>query len=355
MSADLPTYRYGQIPDGMATVSMLARMRRRLARPDQPAVGWYPIRKGVVPLYAIADSVELPKMSAKQFARWTAHRTCARCGEVRGEPVPLCDDGRRVDLECRRLERLAVARVTWLKARMEAVAWARAFHDQPDAAILVGRLFGHCSLEASPVDLFAISLNPTRPLLDVLAWPSPYRNITQFGGTTWARLPRGVHSRAGRLAPGGGAVDCDEITPHLYPLLGRPLVYLTLGGAGHPIEHVERNSHNWSPHGVSLFAGPALQDDRNGHNDFAARWRDWMCEPEDTRHPWAHRDSLKRQPIEADTPAAAAELVLAGLLWMGLDAHPDGPPLCPVLPETGLEPCGEPAGLSGTCPLHAGH
>jgi len=372
VSDDLPTYRHGEIPDGMATVTMLGRMRRRLARPDQPAVAWYPVRKGKVPLYAVADTVALPPMSEKQHARWIANRTCARCEEVRAEPVPLCDDGRRVDLECRQLERLAVARVTWLKLRLEATAWAQRFHDQDGAAILVGQVFGFSSLDASPVDLVAIALKPAVPLVSVLTWPSPYHNIhVGTVGNRWYRLPRhcltrvaGEPGKSLRLAPGARTVDCDEIVPYLFPLVGRPLVYLTLGGHGHPIGHVESYSANWNPHGVSLFADGVIDRDRDGANDFAVRWRDWLCEPQEARHPWAHRDGLKRQPVEAAGPIAGVELVLSGLLRMGLDTdHPDGPARCPVLPDVGVEPCGEvishpgeylePDEITGTCPGHA--
>ena len=351
MADELVTYRHGEIPDGMATMTMLARERRRPA-PGQQPVGFYKISRGEVPLYAVADSVTLPAMTDKQHARWTADRTCARCGEVRPEPVPLADDGRRVDMECQRIERTAAARVTWLKLRMEAVAWAKAFLDKPDGTILVGGLFTRSSMDASPVELYAVRLKPMWPLVDVLAWPSPYRNIT-WAGTCWPRHPRHVRDRDGRrLAPGGGTVDCDEIVPHLYPLIGRTLVYLTLGGSGHPIDYLISNSQRWNTYEQSLFAGPALSPDRSGDNDFAVRWRDWLCEPQDIRWPWQGREGLVRQPVEAASAFDGVMQVRAGLLRMSTDDHPDGPALCPVLPATGLEPCGEPVGLSGTCALH---
>lgn len=347
----LVTYRHGEIPAGMATMSMLARQRRRPA-PKQPVVGYYKVRRGEVPLYAIADSVELPAMTDKQLARWTGNRTCARCGETRVDPVPLLDDGRRVDEKCRQAERLARARVSWLAGRMEAVAWARAFTAKRDGVILVGHLVAGRT-GASPVELLAVD-QEFNVLLRALTWPSPYRNLS-YGGVRWSRWPRSVYDlvegRTRRLAPGGGVVDCDEIVPHLFPLIGRPVVYLTVGGSGHPIRYVADNSAHWS-HEPSLFSGAPLGLDRHRSNDFAERWRDWLAEPQPGQNYWPGRDGLRRQPVEATSAAGGLARVLVGMLRMSLDDHPDGPAVCPVLPETGLEPCGEPVGLSGTCPGH---
>lgn len=348
----LVTYRNGEIPAGMATMTMLARQRRRPA-PDQPVVGYYKVRRGEVPLYAIAESVELPAMTDKQLARWTANRTCARCEEVLADPVPLLADGRRLDATCRKAEQLARTRVSWLALRMEAVAWARAFIAKRDGVIVVGHLVSG-GWSASPVDLLAVEDN-FNVLLRVLTWPSPYHRLSS-GGVRWSRFPRSVHDqvegRIRRLAPGGGVVDCDEIVAHLFPLIGRPIVYLTVGGSGHPIRHVADNSEHWSGHEQSLFTGAPLGLDRHRSNDFAERWRDWLAEPLPGQNAWPGRDGLRRQPVEATSAAGGLTRVLVGLLRMSLDDHPGGPAVCPVLPETGLEPCGEPVGLSGTCPGH---
>lgn len=357
MADELPTYRHGQIPEGMATMTMLAGMRRR-PRPGQPAVGWYPVRKGKVPLYAIADADELPAMSDKQHARWVANRTCARCGEVRADPVPLVDDsmpGRRVDYECRKAERLADARVSWLKLRMEAVAWARAFEIEQDGTgvILVGEAITGNGFDAGPVDLLAVDLDGNR-LVNVCTWPSPYRNLWT-GKTCWPVVPRSVRERGTgrRLARHAAAIDCDEIIPHLYPLLGRPVAYLTLGASGHPLELVAHDSNLWQGWHQSLFAGDALPTDRQGVNDIGARWRDWMCRPQHTQSPWKGSQGLQPQPLEADDPVAGVILALHCLTEMARDEHPDGPALCPVLPpDTGLEPCGEPVNTSGMCVRH---
>lgn len=356
MTADLATYGHGEIPDGWATMSMLARQHRRRPAPGQPAVGYYRVRKGEVPLYAIAGAVELPAMSDKQRARWEGNRTCARCETMYPDPVTLLDDGRRVDWDCRQAERLARSRVSWLALRMQAVAWAREFAEQADGVIVVGRLVSGRSSSASPVELLAVDQRRD-VLVDVLTWPSPYENLTD-GGVKWPRSPRSVYDlvegRTRRLAPGGGAVDADEIVPLLFPLVGRPMVYLTVDGSGDPIGHVGDSSRLWSSHGLSLVTGAGFdRGDRYDSHDFAVRWRDWLAEPQPGQNYWPGREGLRSQRVEAATAAAGVTRVLVGLLRMVLDDHPDGPAVCPVLAETGLEPCGEPVGLEGTCSGHA--
>lgn len=355
MTDDLPTYGRGKIPDGMATMTMLSGLRRRVA-PGQPPVGYYPVRGGVVPLYAVADSVTLPPMSDKQLAKWTANRTCARCEEVRADPVPLVDDGRRVDWRCQQAERLAAARIGWTAARVQARAWARDLIAARDGVILVGYVIGRSGVDAAAVELLAVDLRGRGELVDVMTWPSPYRNL-HSGGTRWASYPRtvreaGIDGR--RLAPGRPVIDADQIVPHLMPLLGRTIGYLTIGGGGHPIGHVAGSSHLWSTWGDnSLFVGAALPHDRAGAGDIAARWRDWLCEPQESTNVWPGPDGLKRQPLEADSAAAGLALAAACLSRMAMDDHPDGPARCPALPDVGLEPCGELANTSGMCDGHA--
>jgi hypothetical protein len=359
---ELPTYRFGEIPDGMATMTMLAGLRRR-PRAGQPPVGWYPVKGGgKVPLYAVDDALELPAMSDKQHARWIANRTCARCGEIRADPVPLdqshgAPEGRRIDYECKQLERLAGARAGWLKLRMQAVAWAWEVAFQPDLVILVGEVITGQAFNSSPVDLLAVDARSGEIIFDITTWPSPYRDLTT-GGMEWPRYPRNVRDwpSGQRLAPGGRTVDCDDVVPYLARLVGRPVVYLTLRADGHPVGHVEHYSALWELHGLSLFAGNPMGATPHGEdagNNFAVRWNDWLNQPTKSQTPWSGRTGLETKRVEADSPAAAVTLVRDRLRRMRLDEHPDGPALCPVLPDgVGVEPCGKAAATGGTCVGH---
>lgn len=360
MTDDLPTYTHGNIPDGMATMTMLARRRRRVA-PGQPAVGYYPVRGGaVVPLYAVADSVALPPMTDKQLARWTANRTCARCSEVHQDTVPERDDGRRVDRACWRAERWADARVGWVAARVQAREWARAMIHADDGVILVGHVIGRGGIDASAVELLAVDLSGRGELVDVMTWPSPYRNM-HSGGIRWASYPRTVRENVPaalgrRLVPGRPVVDADQVVPHLMPLLGRPIAYLTVGGpSGHPVGHVAASSSLWDGWKRNLYAGNALPRDQSRANDIAVRWRDWMCQPQDTPNetPWSGRDGLQLQPLQADSAGEGLALAVSCLSQMARDGHPDGMAVCPVLQDVGVEPCGELANTSGMCDGHA--
>lgn len=127
----LPLHRYGDLPDGLGTAGMLRERRLRLAD-GQPHVAWY-LRigshgRGDYPLYRIADAEPLPPLKGRAAEKYTAARTCARCG-VTGIHRLIHRTGgthgrRLLDDACHRAELTAVNRTGWLRDRIAATAWA---------------------------------------------------------------------------------------------------------------------------------------------------------------------------------------------------------------------------------------
>jgi hypothetical protein len=68
---------------------------------------------------------------------------------------------------------------------------------------------------------------------------------------------------------------------------------------------------------------------------------------------WDWAPSLK-DSVSRDTDPRDAVAYMCDLLHlMAVDEHPDGPPgTCPVLPETGIVPCGQPLTETGHCVEH---
>ncbi|MEU4406176.1 hypothetical protein AB0F88_16770 [Streptosporangium sp. NPDC023963] len=79
-------YRYGDLPTTqLATKTMLRRLRRRPAT-GQPPIASYMMQKGYAPLFAVADSQELPPLPPARQAAWILARTCARCASRSDRP-----------------------------------------------------------------------------------------------------------------------------------------------------------------------------------------------------------------------------------------------------------------------------
>ncbi|GAB3856688.1 hypothetical protein GCM10029963_53480 [Micromonospora andamanensis] len=134
--AGRPLYRVAEIPDHLATVTMLRRLRRRPAEGQEPAATLFYHGNKHTDLYEIAASQELPALSPGRQAAWTAARTCARCQATRTNPLAHIDRGRRLCAGCVVTERTAAARPSWLRLRAAAVQWARDVLDHPDTVLI---------------------------------------------------------------------------------------------------------------------------------------------------------------------------------------------------------------------------
>ncbi|SCL43198.1 hypothetical protein GA0074692_6760 [Micromonospora pallida] len=342
MSDTLPVYKSGELPEGLATISMLRRMRRRPAL-GQSAVATLRYRPHnryeYAPLYEIAAAQELPPLPPGRQAAFTAVRTCARCAATRDTPWPVSSHSdRRLCPGCVRAERLAAARPSWNRLRAGAVAWAREVLADPDSVLLaLWRLDWGC-----PIELFAATLDG-RVLVDVLVQPDSPR-------TGLARTP--------------GAVDAADIVPYLMPLAGTRAVHIMTSGSlsgrfnwsDSPTDALARASRTWW-HDPDLLGGPVIRQHRD--DEFGQRWTDWHART------WSNGEGLWRGnhgrsgladvpvPGPAESARALKNAMCGGLVYMALDKHPDGPPACPWLPPTGLTTCGADPGPDGLCPQHA--
>jgi len=133
-----PSYRYGDLPSRhLATRTMLRREHRAQPAPGQQPVAYYLAGQDWVPLYAIADAVNLPALSPSRQAAWNAARTCAACGKRLGSPLEISPEPERAR-RCARCHRLA-AEQQWIEAvrpvQAEMAAWAREVLADPATVI----------------------------------------------------------------------------------------------------------------------------------------------------------------------------------------------------------------------------
>lgn len=121
--AGRPLYRHGEIPETLATQTMLRRIRRLLATGQKPVATYWTGRE-YAPLYETAASAEMPALSPGRAAARAAARTCPDCGKTRVSPFVRGVDGvRRCD------DHLEPAAEAWWHARVaagraEAAQWA---------------------------------------------------------------------------------------------------------------------------------------------------------------------------------------------------------------------------------------
>lgn len=331
----LPAYRYGQLPDGLATTTMLRRMRRRPA-PGQEPVGTLIYRRSKhAALFEIAASEELPALPAGRQAAWTAARTCARCAATSSTPWPLTyDSDRRRCPDCVGAERLAAARPSWYALRAQAVDWARDVLADPDSVLLaLYRVDWGC-----PIEVHATTTDG-QVLVDILVWPERTR-------PGLARTP--------------GAIAADQIVPHLTPLVGARAIHLMAAGTlpgrfswmGTPTDELEQASRHWWGH--PGLGAPVI---REHHDDrYEQRWTDWhartRCAGRDLWPGHHGRPGLDQIFVTGESAADLTSVMRTGLVYMAQDKHPDGAPECPWLPPTGLTACGAPTGPRGLCPSH---
>lgn len=132
-----PIYTFGELPaEHLATRTML-KAEMRLQPADEDAwIAEYKVRKGTVPLYAVADAVPMKELSPARAEAWAKARTCQRCGELRPRPLAENPDGGRNCGPCHEL--LAAERWTEQarRAQEDAAAWARDILAEPDTLLL---------------------------------------------------------------------------------------------------------------------------------------------------------------------------------------------------------------------------
>lgn len=331
----LPTYRVTEIPDGLATKTMLARQRRRPA-PGQPAAAilFYHGNKHT-PLYTVAAAQPLPPLPPGRQAAWTAARTCARCAATNETPYQSIENGRRLCLDCVVAERAAAVWPSWLRLRAAAVSWARDVLIDPDTVLLAAYRLTDWD---GPIHVHAATVGG-QVLVDVVA-RSRYDPL-------WRRP----------LGP-AGSVNADDLVPLLMPLVGRRLVHTIRSNSGHyadhltPLGELSTLSRRW-------YGEPSLRDPsiRQQPDDaFARRWTDWHNRPYQygphTR-PSYGRFGLRTVNVDGGDAAEVTAAIRAGLARMALDDHPDGPATCPWLPAAGRTACGSPdIAQTGLCPAH---
>ncbi|MDG4768752.1 hypothetical protein [Solwaraspora sp. WMMD792] len=144
MTANLPVYGVREIPDGLATVTMLRRMRRKPA-PDQAPAGIlrYSRGKDTTHLFTVADTVAMRPLTARQRAAAEASRVyprhCEVCGWDAGGPLPSNGRGAHRCPACDAEDRYDQVRAWRAQQRSEASAWAAEALADPTAMVVATR------------------------------------------------------------------------------------------------------------------------------------------------------------------------------------------------------------------------
>ncbi|MET7395580.1 hypothetical protein ABZS66_19030 [Dactylosporangium sp. NPDC005572] len=308
-------------------------MRRRPAEGQEPVATLFYHGNQHAPLYEVEASQELPPLSPGRLARWTADRTCARCAAVSGEPLQTWDNhNRRLCDGCWGAQRLAEVRPSHLKRRLAAVDWARGVLADPAAAVLVSIT----TSDFGSTRLYGAELDGT-VLIDVTVAPR------HAGGVPPVVVP-------------DGAVPAPVAVAQLLQLGGRRFIHHaisgTVGDQFTPVGRVLLMAGQMGDH-RELARSCRTYDRELGTDTYRLRLRDWHCQTAHPQQPWAGEDGLKPVFPTAPTARRLAEDMLTGLRAIAADEHPDGPATCPVLPDTGLEPCGSTdLTAAGVCPAH---
>lgn len=329
--AGRPLYRVGEIPDHLATVTML-RLQRRHPAPGQPAAAslLYAGNK-YTELYDIAGTEQMPALSPGQQVAYAAARTCARCREQRETPWPRdALTGRRVCDPCGEAEAESSWRAERLAARQAAVAWAREVLADP-AAVLI-----HC--KGTGLLLFgahAVELATGTVLLDA---PRVWHNERDYPATslwrpsTWDDTTVGIADIADqvralggrRLIAWSGNSSAHTLGWNMRTLLGEDLEQSLA---------VVRRPLRWAPDVTGDEVAP-----------WYAGWIGQRHEPRAGGGRWRQYRDVRHQdlPFPAGNPDVAGEAahMLVLLDRMAVDDHPAGPPACPALDPGGREICG---------------
>jgi hypothetical protein len=145
MTAKLPVYRVSEIPDGLATVTMLRRMRRKPA-PDQAPAGIlrYSRGKDTTHLFRIAGTVAMRPLTARQRAAAEASRVhprhCQVCGWDAGRPLPANGAGVSRCPACDAEELYDRFRALRAERRATSAAWAAEVLADPTSVVLATRV-----------------------------------------------------------------------------------------------------------------------------------------------------------------------------------------------------------------------
>lgn len=331
-----PLYRSGEIPEHLATVTMLRRMRRRLDPGQQPVASLIYYGNCYTELYEIAASVELPPRSPGRQAAYIAARTCARCGAVRDTPWPTapvpCTTGRRLCAECAEGE----AESSWWEwrhqARAAAVAWAQEVSTDPATV-----LFHADETALLTVDVYAVDLATGEVLIDarIRHDERDYQETPTWRPDSWDDTTVSIRDVADQVRALAGRRLIDWYAYYKGP---RPLVWnmKTLLGEDVPLA-IARRPYTWEP-------GVTGDDMGNWYSDWlSVRARDgsWRYDR------WiTHHDLPAGAQVPADVVAHMRQL----LHLMAVDDHPAGPPTCPALLDGGRQVCGTPGPLiEGMC------
>lgn len=318
--AGRPIHRFGDLPaDRLATRTMLARRRRRPADGQEPVASYWTGHE-YVPLYEIASTVELPPLTGKRAEAYAWARLCARCPAVSDEgPHRATADGRRLCGGCH----VAEAKVEWAvrhnRDRPLSVAWAaEVLADERTVLVAASkpgkwdRTFDVAAITAAGDEVVSVQLRP-RTIAD----------RTDLGGVTIAEL-------------------------HDSGVLDRLADSRLIGWNYGALYDVDRD---WAAHrgDWNRFRLP-INPDRDWFSEQYGRWIG------DRAGSWgtaAYVSGWYAHPLQPEAePRVLVEEVRKRLQRMAADDHPAGPPSCPVLPPTGLEPCGAVLGPLGVCADH---
>lgn len=313
-ASGLPLYRTHEIPAHLGTVAELKRRRLRPAKGQQPAGMLFYHGNKHTELYTIADAVPMPALSSTRQAAYDAARTCYRCATVSTWRLSrVWRDGehagkRRCD-SCADVDERTHALARAIPGRLAATEWARGVLADP-TTVLVGDCLHQTYTTAQEIHAEKID-----------------------GTIVLSMIVENPHYRGERP---DRAMSIALATDFLPPLGGYRLVghWGTLTIATWVRAHQRRLIRD------QLYTGELIPE--LGVADTDGIDRRWNA--------WAYH-SLHHRPIPLPTqPAAAIVANVRGLLErMALDVdHPDGPALCPMLPPTGVTPCGG----SVPCPVH---
>lgn len=322
-------YRSGELPDTLATETMLSRLRLRLSDGQEPVASLLYAGNKYAPLYEVAAAQELPALKGKAAIRYTAMRTCVRGGAVSPTvPLDADRDGRRLCDGCWEAEGRSRWQVRHNRDRAAAVEWARGVLADPTAVVVA---MSRRSSWNAPFDVIALTPAGVEILREQIR-PRSLADRTDLGG-----VPIG---------------DVDD-TGVLERLAAARLIGWHAGGLYelNVAWHNHRAAqHKWGTPQLTIGRDDAVDD----------HYTPWLGE---RRPEWTYRSAqvdysngmcvyAYQSRSDAEPHVLVAE-IRKQLQRMADDDHPSGPPTCPVLTPTDLTVChATELGPSGVCPAH---
>ncbi|MFI6759394.1 hypothetical protein ACIBF5_09660 [Micromonospora sp. NPDC050417] len=321
----LPVFRPGEIPEHLATVTMLGQQHRRLAD-GQACVAYllYSLGNHYTPLYRVVDAVTLPPLSPGRQARYDEVRLCARCRAHKATPWPRDHTTRRrVCPWCAEAE----AKSSWLaernQARAAAVKWATEVIDA--GAVLIHE-------EQAPGASWTVAAADVVTGAELVdAWILPH----------WATLQE--HPEA---VTGDGPELIGDVAPRLKSLTGRRLI---AWGAGH-VKRLRSALTGIGEQDILPLVRPGeatWTPDQAPGDELGVWYAEWLG-VRAREASWRYDRTVRQHavPCPAGDPAlciVAAELRLLHLI--AADDHPAGPVTCPTLLPGTRTICGAPGPL----------